>query len=114
VSSSRAHEGNAANVIPQTVEPTGTTRSLVAQASRTSLAPARGAQGIAATYGAAARAEYIRGYARETDFAVKVASEIAGSGQGNADKSPIMAAKDFASMWVCFGLVLHTGPSPPP
>jgi hippurate hydrolase len=62
------------------------------------------AQGIATAYGATARIVYTRGspvtvnYARETDFAVKVASEIAGPGRANGDKPTIMAAEDFAFM----------------
>ena len=62
------------------------------------------AQGIATAYGAKARVEYVRNYPvtvnheRETDFAVKVATEIAGQGKVVADAPPIMAAEDFAFM----------------
>jgi metal-dependent amidase/aminoacylase/carboxypeptidase family protein len=62
------------------------------------------AQGIATAYGATARVEYVRNYPvtvnheRETDFAVKVATEIAGQGKVVADAPPIMAAEDFAFM----------------
>jgi hippurate hydrolase len=62
------------------------------------------AQGLAAAYGATARVDYTRGYpvtinyARETDFAVKVASEIAGPGKASGDAPPLMAGEDFAFM----------------
>jgi len=62
------------------------------------------AQGIAAAYGATARVEYSRGYpitvnhVRETEFAVKIASEVAGAAKVTADTPPIMAGEDFAFM----------------
>jgi len=97
--------GTAANVIPQTAELRGTVRSLSPEV-RDLLERRVGevAHGIAAAYGAAARVEYSRGYpitvnhARETDFAVKIASEVAGSTKVAADTPPIMAGEDFAFM----------------
>jgi len=62
------------------------------------------AHGIAAAYGATARVEYSRdcpitaNHARETEFAVKIASEVAGATKVAADTPPIMAGEDFAFM----------------
>jgi hippurate hydrolase len=54
---------------------------------------------VVQSIGATAPAEYVRGYpvivnhARETDIALKVATEVAGPGKANGDKPPITAAK---------------------
>jgi metal-dependent amidase/aminoacylase/carboxypeptidase family protein len=62
------------------------------------------ARGIAEAYGATAHVEYSRDYPitvnhpRETEFAVKVAGEVAGVGKVIADVPPIMAGEDFAFM----------------
>jgi hippurate hydrolase len=92
-------------IIPQTAELVGTVRSLAPEV-RDLLERRVGevAQGIATAYGATARVDYKRNcpmtinHARETDFAVKVASEIAGSDKVAADLPPIMAGQDFAFM----------------
>ena len=97
--------GTAANIIPQTAELRGTVRSLASEA-RDLLERRVGevAHGIATGYGAMARVEYSRNcpitinHARETEFAVKVASEVAGAAKVVADTRPIMAAEDFAFM----------------
>src|SRR5262249_51488687 len=62
------------------------------------------APAIAAAYGATARVAYSRNYpitvnhARETEFAVAVASDIAGTAKVIGEVAPIMAAEDFAFM----------------
>jgi hippurate hydrolase len=97
--------GTAGNVIPQKAELVGTVRSLAPEV-RDLLERRVGevARGIAAAYGAMVHVAYIRGYPitinhpRETDFAVQIASEIAGPGKVVADAPPIMAAEDFAFM----------------
>src|SRR5215813_7851529 len=97
--------GTAANVIPQTAELRGTVRSLDPEVS--DLLECRVgevAHGIAAAYGATARVEYSRNYpitvnhVRETEFALKIASEVAGASKVAADTPPIMAGEDFAFM----------------
>ena len=99
------HGGTAANVIPQTAELTGTVRSLLPEVrDLLERRVSEVALGIAAAYGATARVEYSRGYpitvnhTRETDFAVKIASEVAGPGKVIGDTPPIMAGEDFAFM----------------
>jgi hippurate hydrolase len=101
----RFHGGTAGNVIPQTAELAGTVRSLTPEVRDL---PERRvcevAQGIATAYGATARVSYSRNYpittnhAQQTDFAVQVASDIAGSSKVIADCPPIMGAEDFAFM----------------
>jgi hippurate hydrolase len=97
--------GTAVNVIPQTAELRGTVRSLAPEVRDLLERRVREvAQGVAAAYGATARVEYSRNYPitvnhpRETEFAVKIASEIAGSGNVVGDTRPIMAGEDFAFM----------------
>ncbi|HET6926891.1 MAG TPA: M20 aminoacylase family protein [Hyphomicrobiaceae bacterium] len=97
--------GTAANVIPQTAELRGTVRSLTPDV-RDLLERRVGevAHGIAAAYGAMARVAYSRNYpitvnhVRETEFAVKIASEVAGAAKVAADTPPLMAGEDFAFM----------------
>ena len=97
--------GHAANVIPQHVKLLGTARSLLPDVR--DLLEKRvieTAEGIAQAYGAVARAVYERNYPvtvnhpRETNFAVKVATEIAGAGKVEANMPPIMAGEDFSFM----------------
>ena len=97
--------GTVENVIPQKAELLGTVRSLTPEVrDLLERRVAEVAQGIATAYGATARVEYVRNYPvtvnheRETDFAVKVATEIAGQGKVVADAPPIMAGEDFAFM----------------
>src|SRR5215831_17975440 len=97
--------GSAANVIPQTAELIGTVRSLTPEV-RDLLECRVGevAHGIAEAYGATACVEYSRNYPitinhpRQTEFAVRIASEVAGPGKVTADTPPIMAGDDFAFM----------------
>jgi hippurate hydrolase len=99
------HGGSAGNVIPQTAELVGTVRSLTPQVrDLLERRVCEVAQGIAAAYGATARVDYSRNYPitvnhpRETDFAVRVASDIAGSAKVISEVPPIMAGEDFAFM----------------
>lgn len=90
------------NVIPQTVEIKGTTRTLsgevrdLAQERITAIC-----EGIASTFGGVAKVSYDRNYPvmvnheAETEFAAKVASHVAGS----CDEAPlVMGGEDFAFM----------------
>jgi amidohydrolase len=97
--------GTAANVIPQMAELIGTVRALTPEV-RDLLERRVGevARGIAEAYGATARVDYSRNYPitvnhpRETDFAVRIAGEIAGQDKVVAETPPIMAGEDFAFM----------------
>ncbi len=97
--------GETHNVVPQTALLLGTTRTL--RAETRDLVQRRVTEvveGTARLYGAKAKLTYERGYpvtinhARETDFAVKVASEIAGADRVDADAPPIMGSEDFSFM----------------
>jgi hippurate hydrolase len=97
--------GEAANVIPQTAELIGTVRALAPEVrDLLERRVCEMARGIAAAYGATARVDYSRNYPatinhpRETEFAVKVAGEVAGPDKVLGDSPPIMAAEDFAFM----------------
>jgi amidohydrolase len=97
--------GNASNVIPQKAELVGTVRSLE-PAVRDLLHKrvVETAEGIAKAYGATAHVDYQRNYPvtinhpKETDFAVKVAREVAGTDKVEANVTPIMGGEDFAFM----------------
>jgi amidohydrolase len=97
--------GHTSNVIPQTVRLMGTVRSLLPEVQ--DLLQSRlieTAEGIAAAYGAKAKVDYLRNYPvtvnhpRETDFAVAVATEIAGKDKVDPNISPIMGGEDFSFM----------------
>ena len=97
--------GHANNVIPQNVTMLGTVRSLLPDVR--DLLEKRvieTAKGIASAYGAVANVEYHRNYPvtvnhkKETEFAVRVASEIAGADKVEPNISPIMGAEDFSFM----------------
>jgi amidohydrolase len=97
--------GNASNVVPQKAELIGTVRSL--EPAVRDLLQARvteTAEGIAKAYGAVAVVDYQRNYpvtvnhAKETDFAVKVAREVAGADKVDANIMPIMGGEDFSFM----------------
>jgi metal-dependent amidase/aminoacylase/carboxypeptidase family protein len=105
------------NVIPQKAELMGTVRSLTPEV-RDLLERRVGevVHGIAAAYGARARVEYCRDYpmtvnhSRETEFAVKIASEVAGPAKVASDTPPIMAGEDFAFMLeACPGNMIFIG-----
>jgi amidohydrolase len=97
--------GETHNVVPQTALLLGTTRTL--RAETRDLVQQRVTEvveGAARLHGAKVKLTYERGYpvtinhARETDFAVKVASEIAGADRVDADAPPIMGSEDFSFM----------------
>jgi amidohydrolase len=97
--------GETHNVVPQTAVLLGTVRTM--RAETRDLVERRVAEvveGTARLYGARANVAYQRGYpltinhARETDFAVSVAAEIAGADRVDADTPPIMGSEDFSFM----------------
>jgi metal-dependent amidase/aminoacylase/carboxypeptidase family protein len=61
-------------------------------------------EGIAASFGAKAEVDYDRGYpvtanhARETEFAIKIASDISGAAAVNGNIAPVMGGEDFSFM----------------
>jgi amidohydrolase len=98
------HAGNARNVIPQTAEIRGTVRTLTPEVRTLVEQRVRDVvEGVARMTGAKIDLGYERGYpvvvnhAAETDFAIKVAEEIAGRGNVQA-MPPLMGGEDFAYM----------------
>ncbi|MFZ5731474.1 MAG: M20 aminoacylase family protein [Pseudomonadota bacterium] len=99
------HAGTAMNVIPQTAELEGTVRTL--KPSMRDFVEKRMqevAAGVAQMTGAKIDLRYTRGYPvlinhqDQTDFAAKVAIDVAGAANVNADIPPMMGAEDFAYM----------------
>ncbi|MEP0232291.1 M20 aminoacylase family protein [Roseibium sp.] len=97
--------GNAFNVIPQEATLRGTVRTLDPGVRK--LAEERFkaiVTSIAEGMGATAEIDYILGYPvvvnhdEETDFAAKIAEEVAGQGKVNRDLPPMMGGEDFAYM----------------
>jgi amidohydrolase len=111
------HGGTAPNIIPGTAVLHGTARSL--ETGVRDLLERRiqeTATGIAAAYGAKAHISYVRNYpvtvnhARETEFAVSVASEIAGEDKVLPETPPVMGAEDFSFMLeACPGNMIFIG-----
>jgi hippurate hydrolase len=99
------HAGNTDNVIPQTAQLRGTARSLT-PAVRDLLEKRvpEIADATARLYGAKATVKYRRGYPvlnnheAQTEFAARVASEVAGADKVNTDMVPVMGAEDFSYM----------------
>ena len=99
------HAGNADNVIPQTAQLRGTARSLT-PAVRDLLEKRvpEIAEATARVYGAKATVKYRRGYPvlknheAQTDFAARIASEVAGADKVDTDMAPVMGAEDFSYM----------------
>ncbi|OWU80543.1 M20 aminoacylase family protein [Phaeobacter sp. 22II1-1F12B] len=99
------HAGNAFNVIPQTLEITGTVRTLREEvrshieAQLSAIIP-----NIAAGYGATGTLEYIRMYPvtvnheRETMLAAAAAQEVAGESKVSLDMPPVLGGEDFSFM----------------
>ncbi|WP_180356098.1 M20 aminoacylase family protein [Aliirhizobium smilacinae] len=99
------HGGDANNVIPDTVKLVGTVRTLLpetrdfAQKRLTAVA-----EMTATVHGATAEVVYRRGYPvtlnhdAETDFAIGVASKVAGPKAVNGEVNPHMGAEDFSYM----------------
>ncbi len=99
------HAGNTDNVIPQTAQLRGTARALSTEVQ--DLLEKRlheVVEGTARVYGAKAKLTYFRNYPvlvnheAQTDFAAKVAQEVAGKDRVDADTPPVMGAEDFAFM----------------
>ena len=104
VSMCEFHAGNARNVIPQTAEIRGTVRTLTAEVRVLVEKRVREVvNGVAQMTGAKIDLEYLRGYpvvvnhAAQTDFAIKVAEDVAGSGNVQ-EMPPLMGGEDFAYM----------------
>ncbi len=98
-------ESDAFNVIPETVELRGTTRSLDARVQDLiELRMHALVESTAAAYGAEARLSYTRSYpvtvntAAETAFAAGVAAEVVGAARVDTDTPPVMGAEDFSFM----------------
>jgi hippurate hydrolase len=97
--------GEAFNVIPRTVQMTGTARSLD-EAVRGFVEERIGqvARGIAESFGGTARVSYQRGYPvtinaeAETAYAAEVAREIAGAERVDDSTDPTMGGEDFSYM----------------
>ncbi len=97
--------GDADNVIPRTARLKGTVRTLDSEVQDfiedklNSFVPQ-----FAATFGAKARVNYLRGYPvtvntpRETEFAATIAAEIAGVDKVDTDVAPSMGGEDFSFM----------------
>jgi hippurate hydrolase len=97
--------GTAGNIIPQSAELKGTTRTF--DAAVQDLIEGRVttiAHKVAAAYGAHATVAYRRMYpptvnhVHETLFAVRVARALVGEAQVNSELEPIMGSEDFAFM----------------
>jgi amidohydrolase len=98
------HAGNARNVIPQTAELKGTVRTLTSEVRTMVEKRVREVvEGVARMTGAKIDLEYVRGYpvvvnhAPQTDFAIKVAGDVAGNGNV-LEMPPLMGGEDFAYM----------------
>jgi hippurate hydrolase len=99
------HAGNTDNVIPQTAQLRGTARSLSPEV-RDILEQRLHelVENTAKTFGAKATLKYRRGYPvlqnhpAQTDFAARVAGEIAGQDKVDTDMAPVMGAEDFSFM----------------
>lgn len=99
------HAGNAFNVIPQTIEITGTVRTLREEvrahieSQLAALVP-----NIAAGYGATGTLDYIRMYPvtvnhdHETTLAAAAATEVAGEANVALDMAPVLGGEDFSFM----------------
>jgi amidohydrolase len=97
--------GSTDNVIPQTAQLRGTARTL--SSTVRDMVEQRLHEVIentAKAYGAKATVKYRRGYpvlmnhADQTDFAAKVAGEVAGTDKIDIDMAPVMGAEDFSYM----------------
>ncbi|HLJ00769.1 MAG TPA: M20 aminoacylase family protein [Bradyrhizobium sp.] len=96
--------GHARNVIPQTAELKGTVRTLTPEVRALVEKRVREVvEGVARMTGAKIDLEYARGYpvvvnhAAQTDFAIKVAEDVAGPGHVQ-EMPPLMGGEDFAYM----------------
>ncbi len=105
VSVTSFHAGTAFNIVPQSVEILGTTRTL--QPETRDLAERRMREivaGVAAACGVTATVDYDRGYPStrnhpgQTDFAASVARDVVGTDKVLTEIPPVMGAEDFSYM----------------
>lgn len=98
-------DGDAYNVIPQTVHLRGTVRAFsdeLREHARRRVTEI--AEGLSATFGARACVDYEMGYPptvndpAETDFVIGVATRVVGADKVDPDKAPVMGAEDFSYM----------------
>jgi amidohydrolase len=99
------HAGDAGNVIPASAKLNGTVRTLNPKVRELMARRVREVcDGVAALTGAKIDLDYSTGYpvlvnhAAQTEVAARVASEVAGDGNVDANASPTMGAEDFAFM----------------
>ncbi len=99
------HGGQASNVIPAFVKLAGTVRTLLPETRDFAEKRLREvATATATAHGATAEVTYHRGYPvtfnhdDETDFAVEIASKVAGPKAVNSGMAPHMGAEDFSYM----------------
>jgi hippurate hydrolase len=99
------HGGQASNVIPAFVKLTGTVRTLLPETRDFAEKRLREvATATATAHGATADVTYHRGYPvtfnhdDETDFAIEIASKVAGPRAVNSGMAPHMGAEDFSYM----------------
>ena len=105
VSVTQFHSGTANNIIPQTAHLTGTIRAL--RNDTRALAKRKFheiVEGVAALNACKVKIDFEDGYpvtvnhAEETDFAIKVAREVAGPDRVMTGMPPVMGAEDFSYM----------------
>jgi amidohydrolase len=99
------HAGSTDNVIPQTAQLHGTARSLLPEVrDQLERRLHEIVEGTARMHGATATLTYKRNYPvltnheTQTNFAAKVAGEIAGNDRVDSDYPPMMGAEDFSYM----------------
>ncbi|MEM9198785.1 MAG: M20 aminoacylase family protein [Pseudomonadota bacterium] len=105
ISVTKFQAGTAYNVIPQEAVISGTVRTLKAE-TRDMAERRMGeiAAGIAAAHGCTAELVYNRGYpvtvnhVAQTEFAAKVAADVAGEASVETDVLPVMGGEDFSYM----------------
>lgn len=105
VSVTKIHAGDAYNVIPAKVEFAGTIRTLTPEMRE--LAEKRFREtvtGLASALGGKAEVKYHRGYPAtinheaETEFAARIAADVAGAGRVDTAAAPVMGGEDFSFM----------------
>jgi hippurate hydrolase len=105
VSMTMFHAGDAGNVIPHTASLSGTVRTLNPKVKELVAKRVKEVvDGVAAMTGAKIDLDYRTGYpvlvnhAAQTDVAARVASEVAGAANVDANAVPMLGAEDFAFM----------------
>ena len=105
ISITKFHAGEAYNVIPETAKLSGTVRTLSKETRAYAEKRIReAAAGIASVSGAEITVRYKNNYPvtynhdDQTDFAARVAKNVADEGKVKTDVAPMMAAEDFSYM----------------